>query len=122
MLVTGANKFRTIYTGEVYRLDDESWKVISKWKLPSGRRMLFDVLMVDNDGEPVFKDTVCWRGGLGCVYGVCNFTMAVIHPWMQLNLQGVGGSAMLAGYEWKEFRLPADALPEIKDMKIELAQ
>jgi len=116
LVVTKGNKFKTVYSARLYRLDQASSKVYSDWEQRrSGYLALspkLSVSFLDGDGEPICAETVqfgvrsSFDGSQGSVFA----------PWFSSY------GAASAAYQWKEFDLPKDVLPEIKDMKIEIAR
>lgn len=114
LVVTKGNKFKTVYLARLYRLDQASSKVYSDWE--QSRRCTsspkFSVSFLGGDGEPLCAETVQF----GVRSSVDDWIGSVFAPWFSSY------GAASAAYQWKEFDLPKNALPEIKDMKIEIAK
>lgn len=114
LVVTKANKLRTVFSARLYRLDQASSKVYSAWEQNHRSRggSKLSVSFLDADGEPLYVETVRLSvsssdsGSSGCIFA----------PWFSSY------GAVSASYEWKGFDLPKDVLPEVKDMRIEIVK
>ena len=123
VLVVGGNKFKTSYQGVVYELDAASAKVVSDWGQRMSRTVDFNVSLLDGSGEAIFNRKISpWdrrRVGYGCV-SVCLVNgriTTIVAPWIE-----TGRGLEFDYYTWHEFVLPKDSLPEIKELKIEIAK
>lgn len=129
VLVTGGNDFKTAYTCTIYELDQESAKVVSGWIKRLNVSPAFGVTLLDANGGTVFAGKVRPKGHRRSCGGIdLNFPCGrgrrripncfVLAPWLK-----VGGHAIeFESYSWQEFILPKDALPEVKDMRIEIVK
>ncbi len=130
ILVVGGNKYRTVYNGMVYELDEASMKVLSAWRTKLCRNVEFNVSLLDDSGDLVYSGKVpSWGTGVyGCVTSrsvnvrVGKNMRGIEVTWMTPWNRGNCGHAEFVYYFWREFVIPKDALPDVKDMKIELVQ
>ena len=119
VVVTKANKFKTVFSARLYKLDVASTKVFSAWRQSRlnacGKRSKLSIAFLDNSGEPLHVETIPLPGRSsiddpnGCIFA----------PWFSwFSSDGV----TCVSYDWEKFDLPKDVLPEVKDMKIEIAK
>ena len=120
LIVTGANKFKSIYQGRVYTLDDDTMNVFRDWRnrlTRKGKFLTFRVTFLDSAGSEI---TI---GELPS--GVSNMQQLIgegkIAPWLRSRTSS-GRPLALAEYFWGTFTIPKDALPEVSDMKIEIVK
>ena len=123
LLVTGVNKHGTVYQAWKYILDKDCskfmrdwYKRVNDWRRPSVR---FNMHLLDADGEVIFTDQINFHPGIDGrnIWGVVQ-----IAPWLESRFYNRSGGVALGKYEWQKFRLPKKTLPEVKDMKIEIAK
>lgn len=113
IVVTKANKFKTVYSARLYRLDAASSKVFLSWRQSrSNVCPKLSIAFLDNSGEPLHVETF----PLSLRSSIDAFDGCIFAPWFP-----VWGVTRVS-YEWKEFDLPKDVLPEVKDMKIEIVK
>ena len=125
VLVTGGNKFRTAYKGIVYELDEESANLVSNWRdcERMGSWVRFTATLLDKDDVPIHSETFepqWYSQGASCIHHMGyadHHPTVIVAPWRSHN-----GKIQFEYYTWHEFVIPKDALPEVQDMKIELAQ
>ena len=134
ILVTGGNKYKTHYNAIVYELDAASAKVVSDWEKNVSNDVCFNVSLLDASGETIVSgrlspwsgptrygvvdrtSATCYEGGVGKI-----IRTTLIAPWKRGN-GPAGFAAEFERYSWHEFVIPKDALPEVKDMKIEIVK
>ena len=129
ILVTGGNDFKTAYNCTIYELDQETAKVVSGWIKRLNVSPAFGVTLLDASGGTVFTGKVRPQGDRRSCGGIdLRFPRRrggrrdpnyyVLAPWLD-----AGGRAIeFERYSWHEFIIPKDALPEVKDMKIEIVK
>ena len=131
VLVTGGNKSRTAYKGIVYELDEESarlvdwrnWKDCGRGNGGWGEGPRFTATLLDKDDNPIHSETFkpqWYSQGASCIHHMGEADhrpVVVVAPWRSHN-----GKIQFEYYTWHEFVIPKDALPEVQDMKIELAK
>lgn len=129
VLVTGGNDFKTAYNCTIYELDQETAKVVSGWIKTLNVSPAFAVSLLDASGGTVFTGKIRPQGDRRNGGGInLRFPRErgrrrdpnyyVLAPWLK-----AGGLAIeFERYSWHEFIIPKDALPEVKDMKIEIVK
>jgi len=130
VLVTAGNKYKTHYKGLVYELDAASAKVVSDWAKTVSDRASFEVSLLDASGEPIISRRLSpWSTAqIGVVRRdrigpyKKSFMVTFVAPWKRGNSGGGSFAAEFEFYSWHEFVIPKDALPEVKDMKIEIVK
>ena len=111
LVVTKANKTKTLFTARMYRLDAASSKVFSSWKQNrSNACSELSVTFLGNNEEPLHVETF----PLSMRSSIDDSTGCIFAPWF------FSYGVACALYKWEEFDLPKDVLPEVKDMKIEI--
>ena len=129
VLITGGNAFRTAYSCTIYELDKVSAKVVSGWIKTLKISPVFSVSLLDAGSGIVFTGKIRPQGGKRNGGGVNlrfprergrrkNHQWFVLAPWLDTGGQNVEFERC----SWHEFSIPKDALPEVKDMKIEIAR
>lgn len=126
VLVTGGNKFDTVFNGIVYELDNSAYEVVQRWEryFHSYERFCcipkFAVSLLDKDGTMIVRDTMALGVRCSLVTGL-NYNgrkITVMAPWFD----PVHGNLFLDCYSLHKFIIPKDALPEVKDLKIEIVK
>ena len=131
VLVTGGNRFKTSFDAIAYELDKDSSKVVSDWFKNISKSVCFNVALLDSSGERIVAGKVLPLGyherGIvqrdyrNDMYKNKSTMTTIVAPWLKGN--GYGSyAAEFERYFWHEFIIPKDALPEVKDMKIEIAK
>jgi len=125
VLVTKANKLRTVYSCEVYELDKHAAETLTGWwrdRMPSDYDSLIARLsFVDDEDEVLVQARVelgscrwrmsCWLESFGNSIQSC----MVIAPWfVQLS--------SFECYDWGKVSLPKEALPLVKKIKIDIVK
>ena len=116
LLVTGVNKYGTVYTGSIYEIAGDAAKALSEWTKRMRNSCSFTVHFTDDEGEVVMTRDIGFKSlDNDQGYGVLKFV-----PW--LRGYWYRDSAVLGIYRWESFEIPQKLLPEIKDMKIEIVK
>lgn len=127
LLITKANKVRTIYRGLIYEVDRESAQVIDKWyksfvfNVPEAK-----VSFLDEESEPLSAKSVktaLERMSVDCCRETCEWIYAdgkshgtlMIAPWFLRDKRSVS-------FFWQSFDLDKSILPLIKSIKVEVAE
>ena len=127
VLVTGVNKYRTSATGIRYEVDEASQKVIGKWINAETSSLEFSAAILDSAGETIaVKKIVPYSNGWGILRWSTSDWRQSNGQWMNVTMIApLGGSQsgfVFEDFTWHEFVIPKDALPEVKDMKIEIVK
>ena len=142
LLITGGNNFRTVYSGIIYEIDSESARVVSDWLKTLRASPTFAVSLLDAGGGTVTNgkirplgtthrvDAGVWlspppRSRSNPRRNSGNYHYFVLAPWITGRGNGSGrGNGMIdfESYSWQEFVLLKDAIPEVKNMRIEIIQ
>ena len=127
LLITKANKIRTIYRGLIYEVDRESAQVIDTWyksivfTIPEAK-----VSFLDEESEPLSAKSVktalermsvdCCKETSEWIYadGKSHGTL-MIAPWFLRDKRSVS-------FFWQSFDLDKSILPLIKSIKVEVAE
>ena len=126
LLITKANKVRTIYRGLIYEVDRESAQVIDTWykslvfTIPEAK-----VSFLDEESEPLSAKSVkaaLERMSVDCCRETCEWIYAdgkshgtlMIAPWFLRDKRSVS-------FFWQSFDLDKSILPLIKSIKVEVA-
>ena len=118
LVVTKANKFKTIFSARLYKLDANSSKVFRSWQrnrfsgLSGYKRPKMSIAFLDNSGEPLCVET----RHLSMGSSIDKPNGWIFAPWFDFY------RVTLVAYEWMEFDLPKEVLPEVKDMKIRIVK
>ncbi len=134
LLITGGNNFRTAYSGIIYEIDNESAKVMADWFKTVSVSPTFAVSLLDAGGGMVYNGKIrplgpMRKGGLVSMSpppsrknhrrNNSRYHWFVLAPWLTSR----GGTKIeFESYSWQEFVLPQDAVPEVKNMRIEIIQ
>jgi len=128
VLVTGVNKYRTSISGVRYELDESSQAVADKWVRTASPE--FIATIIDAAGETIGSRKIKphyaynWcvsrrsMGGFSRKNRRYSYVKVVIVAPFGCDNSGF----VFEDYTWHEFVIPKDALTEVQDMKIELAQ
>ena len=126
LLVAKVNKYGT-YSGYVYQLSDDTLKIVRQWtgSFWNGDNVRYRITLMDADGQTIKSIESSWSYNPSCARRtrfseICQTTM--LAPWFDgPNVSG-GAPTVISWYAWEKIALPKDALPEVKDMKIEIVK
>ena len=127
ILVTGVNKYRTSFSGIRYELDGESQKIVNSWA-PGQLSPKFISTITDAVGDVIATRRVePYATRSWCVlHWSTDAWRSRDARWMNVTMVapfgGSQNSFVLDDFAWHEFVIPKDALPEVRDMKIEIAK
>lgn len=124
-IVVSVNKYKTVYEGYLYKLDEGVSKILDSWRFKFDMKLrdnhpAFKVTFLDGEGECIYTENIPKKSmGMNFCWSIVHSEVGLISigPWVWSSR-----GASIARYFWQGFDLPRDVLPDVKNMTIELVQ